>query len=1518
MPTLNDDFQAIEILQDNNQLLSAVALGLLLPVLDTNQWNITVLSLFGTIPSEEDQLLMKELNTYSSNHGTTVLTKLINTYLRPKLAEYMKAHEADFVGLCTNPMEFEQKIEALKSPHTLCGEIEIKGLAQLLQKRIEFHTDIQANIDESISESAIHLLKQEAHYQLLLDYKRLNPILRAKLAPMKALTRAITGDVPTYFRRVAFEQRLKRVLQDIPKQVTALAATAPAYMGDTTALSLFSQKEQLTPRYENEEEEIQAIAADLSKNKTYRPVNARQVRNLSSSNLGTSRLTSLSYVNYFRLVCESSWAGLYDPTQIPVLGSPLAFLSLMVTLGVPAVGSIYAVEYQVALKAAERLLHQGNYLQAAKVLDAEFNRALIPRTTRAIYLTKEDYTQAHFLRGMAWEGEEEITKAYAEYQLAYQDAVQTGKKISKFIVKLQQFKLLHQAPQNQLPAGMNRVRELERMHRDLTTHFPEGFSDLFFDISSQITRSAARFITKKSLSQTEIAAANQFLKTKNLFLLQYFANGRGEFLQPFVTFYQGLILAIFNHANADYLQQDIKALLIEELHIVNGSGKKALSALILKKFLQCTEQLTEFKKKYKTNSTILSTISSIINFIETSIIDICANIVEQENSLKKDYYSLAEKFSIAQEDADLLLDKAQKSTEFLTKLYQAFGLTFNSMDACFDALSGRELTLITVTNQNIDTSELSRELSLLIQHKHRYYFYDATISITTLTELDASILLASHLPFPEVGGVQVALPYHSKHQLIYEHIAAKNANTRAFAPVVALQELIDANSGDTLLHVLVKMPANQANLMTRIQTAALQLADLSGVRNLQDETPLSLLKAHDPYHLIERIDKKSLVKTDELTQIERILNHLSANPNLAGHFILLDGPPGTGKTSAVLTHLKSLGYPICEWIQGTEQDRFVGALSSRVSQFFTQAKVQAQKNAETLQILFIDEINIVIPKLEGTAQRGYHNHEEVVGTFLTEITALKGHRVVLIGATNYVNLLPEPILSRSLKNRIYFPLPNTTERQQLLMHCFRVKRIALSSIEKLAQITKGYSQRQLEGFVESLEARDISFAEITRHFNAYARQTREDFKGEFNCAEIFMPSFENDGCTSLLFSPNEELQEQLHRIQHHDAIEPRLHTLVSGPPGCGKTQALRLFAQNAGCILIAVNTSQNISLETLQKIFCRAKQLGRVIIFFDEMDRIAATDSYFSAFLQTEMDGIMANDVTVIGVTNYPERFEPAILRRFYRKIILSAPRAIELARPIQQTLLNAIRNYPTKVYVDDRLAEEIETNAIDLAHEAVGLDLGLINAAIQCLMVDLKRENTNGGITYLRFQDVYFAFLIMKIQEKIIQKPAEGVPIASTYIRENAYSFFPSEIPAQSRVASTLALSPTLQKAPYLLREINFDNHFGVLQAKWQKMNTKANTKQEYRLVAATLNTLLQELTAAKVELLSAALPFDEQRTRFKQRCLAATEFAKPRVYKRYLGGLYVSPSSALQSIVTFENTLNAMMISHQNAFTY
>jgi SpoVK/Ycf46/Vps4 family AAA+-type ATPase len=149
------------------------------------------------------------------------------------------------------------------------------------------------------------------------------------------------------------------------------------------------------------------------------------------------------------------------------------------------------------------------------------------------------------------------------------------------------------------------------------------------------------------------------------------------------------------------------------------------------------------------------------------------------------------------------------------------------------------------------------------------------------------------------------------------------------------------------------------------------------------------------------------------------------------------------------------------------------------------------------------------------------------------------------------------------------------------------------------------------------------------------------------------------------------------------------HVLLSGPPGTGKTYLAETFCQNEaleyafvkfdtvlwkGSSIIKQKMALNQAKNILRNEEARQKRLGvkekikPVVIVIDELDSVGIKDlSPSNSSSRDEVDGLLRMfdeinnkklNIIVIGITNYPEALDPALVRpgRLGRKIEVGYP----------------------------------------------------------------------------------------------------------------------------------------------------------------------------------------------------------------------------------------------------------------------
>ena len=173
--------------------------------------------------------------------------------------------------------------------------------------------------------------------------------------------------------------------------------------------------------------------------------------------------------------------------------------------------------------------------------------------------------------------------------------------------------------------------------------------------------------------------------------------------------------------------------------------------------------------------------------------------------------------------------------------------------------------------------------------------------------------------------------------------------------------------------------------------------------------------------------------------------------------ILLHGPPGTGKTLIAKALAKMTESNFIS-IKGPELlSKWVGESEKGIREIFRKARQAAPC------IIFLDEVDALVPR-RGSGGSESHVTENVVSQILTEIDGLEElHNVLIVGATNRLDIVDEALLRPGRFDRIIeVPNPDTEGRQ----HIFEIhtKKKPLDNdvdIPKLVELTEGFSGAEI-------------------------------------------------------------------------------------------------------------------------------------------------------------------------------------------------------------------------------------------------------------------------------------------------------------------------------------------------------------------------------------------------------------------------------------------------------------------------
>ncbi len=407
--------------------------------------------------------------------------------------------------------------------------------------------------------------------------------------------------------------------------------------------------------------------------------------------------------------------------------------------------------------------------------------------------------------------------------------------------------------------------------------------------------------------------------------------------------------------------------------------------------------------------------------------------------------------------------------------------------------------------------------------------------------------------------------------------------------------------------------------------------------------------------------------------------------------VLLHGPPGTGKTLVTRALAGEIGARMFH-IRGPEiMDSLYGRTEQNLRNIWKDA-VSASPS-----IIFIDEIDSIAPKREAASGEV---EKRVVAQLLTLMDSLPPDgRVIVIGTTNRPDALEEALRRPGRFDReVELPPPSDVGREEIFT--IHTRGMPLSedvSLKTLGELTAGYVGADIQAL-----CREAALAAIKRGFadpHPKGAITVEAMTGVMVAMRDFREGMKRVGPSALreitvqipratfeeiggLAGVKRDIRECVEKpfTNREDFRRLGIRTpngiLLFGPPGTGKTLLARAIANQVRASFISVKGPEILSRfvgeaeKRLREIFKRARRVTPCIVFFDEVDSIAANrdgdggkgargHENITNQLLTLLDGIERyEDVIVIGATNRPGLLDRAFLRkgRFDRLIYVPPP----------------------------------------------------------------------------------------------------------------------------------------------------------------------------------------------------------------------------------------------------------------------
>ena len=180
------------------------------------------------------------------------------------------------------------------------------------------------------------------------------------------------------------------------------------------------------------------------------------------------------------------------------------------------------------------------------------------------------------------------------------------------------------------------------------------------------------------------------------------------------------------------------------------------------------------------------------------------------------------------------------------------------------------------------------------------------------------------------------------------------------------------------------------------------------------------------------------------------------------HGLLLEGPPGTGKTMLAKAVAGEADVEFLS-ISGSDfVEMYVGVGASRVRDLFEQAKKVAPA------IIFIDEIDAVGRKRGSGLGGGHDEKEQTLNQLLVEMDGFgRTQGVIVLAATNRPDILDPALLRPGRFDRqIHVGLPDVKGREEILKVHSKGKCLDETvSLKAVARVTVGFSGADLSNLL---------------------------------------------------------------------------------------------------------------------------------------------------------------------------------------------------------------------------------------------------------------------------------------------------------------------------------------------------------------------------------------------------------------------------------------------------------------------
>ncbi|OJD39773.1 aaa family atpase [Diplodia corticola] len=400
--------------------------------------------------------------------------------------------------------------------------------------------------------------------------------------------------------------------------------------------------------------------------------------------------------------------------------------------------------------------------------------------------------------------------------------------------------------------------------------------------------------------------------------------------------------------------------------------------------------------------------------------------------------------------------------------------------------------------------------------------------------------------------------------------------------------------------------------------------------------------------------------------------------------ILLYGPEGTGKS---LLLRKLCDAP---WRKVITVDEPLASAGEKSQQSALRKCFEEAKAAQPSVIVF-DKLDAFAPRTDeggGGGGSSASSRSGLARCIASEIEKLETARVLVVGATTRLADVDAGLRTPELfADEMEVPVPDATARIDILK-VLQEKEWPISdeTAETVGGRTHGFVGRDLaalykkalkracdryfehdernepDGVVGEEESNQVATAVSLADFEEALLQVRPTAMNEVFLETPKVRWSDIGGSDSVKAALQEVTEWPFKYAEHmHELdLQPQRGILLYGPPGCSKTLCAKAVATESDLNFLAVKGAELTSMyvgeteRAVREVFRKARAASPSIVFFDEIDSIAASRESGKQLsglnvlttLLNEMDGIESlKGVLVLAATNRPDVLDSALMR---------------------------------------------------------------------------------------------------------------------------------------------------------------------------------------------------------------------------------------------------------------------------------